>query len=87
MDENEKNLNVAWSDIEGEGLVRVVPTDSFATGVALSAELAKIAEAQQHDPDVLVTNNKVVITLYSHDEQAVTERDHAFARAVDELIG
>ncbi len=87
MDENEVNLNVAWSDIEGEGLVRVVPTDSFGTGVAFVAELAKIAEAQNHDPDVLLTNNKVVITLYSHDENAVTERDREFAKAVDQLIG
>ena len=87
MDENEANLNVAWSDIEGEGLVRVVPTDSFGTGVAFVAELAKIAEAQNHDPDVTLTNNKVVITLYSHDAQAVTERDRAFARAVGQLIG
>ena len=87
MSENETNLNVAWSEIEGEGLVRVVPTDSFGTGVAFVAELAKIAEAQNHDPDVLLTNDKVVITLYSHDAQAVTERDHAFAAAVDELIG
>lgn len=87
MDENETNLNVAWSDIEGEGLVRVVPTDSFATGTAFVAELAKIAETQQHDPDVLLTHNKVVITLYSRDEQSVTKRDHAFAQAVDQLIG
>lgn len=87
MDENEVNLNVAWSDIEGEGLVRVVPTDSFGTGVALVAELAKIAEAQNHDPDVLLTNSKVVITLYSHDENGVTERDRTFAAAVDQLIG
>lgn len=87
MDENEKNLNVAWSDIEGEGLVRVVPTDSFRSGAAFVAELAHIAEEQGHDPDVLLTNDKVVITLYSHDEQAVTERDRKFAHAVDELIG
>lgn len=87
MSENETNLNVAWSDIEGEGLVRVVPTDSFGTGVALVAKLASIAEAQNHDPDVLLTNDKVVITLYSHDENAITERDHRFAQAVDQLIG
>ena len=87
MDENETNLNVAWSDIEGEGLVRVVPTDSFGTGAMFVAELAKIAEAQQHDPAVLLTHNKVIITLYTHDEQAVTERDRSFARAVDQLIG
>jgi len=87
MTDNESNLNVAWSDIDGEGLVRVVPVDSFRTGVELVAKLAEIAEAQNHDPDVQLSNDKVVITLYSHDVQDVTERDHAFAQAVDELIG
>jgi len=87
VDENEAGLSVEWSQIEGEGLVRVVPTEDFKTGVLLVAELAQIAEAQNHDPEVLLTNDKVVITLYSHDVQDVTERDIKFARTVDELIG
>lgn len=80
------DLNVAWSDIEGEGLVRVVPTDSFRGGTLLVAKLADLAEQQGHDPDVLLTNSKVVITLFSHDVQDITERDLAFARAVDSLL-
>lgn len=87
VDENEAGLSVEWSQIEGEGLVRVVPTDSFGTGVAFVAELARIAEAHNHDPEVLLAHDKVVITLYSHDVQDVTERDIEFARAVDALIG
>ena len=87
MSDNEINLNVAWSDIEGEGLVRVVPTDSFHTGVTLVVELAKIAEVQGHDPDIQLSRDKVIITLYSHDAQDVTDRDRKFASAVDELIG
>ena len=86
-DNKESGLNVAWSQIDGEGLVRVVPTDSFATGVHFVAELAHIAEAHDHDPEVLLTHDKVVITLYSHDVQDVTDRDVAFAKAVDQLIG
>lgn len=80
------DLDVAWSDIDGEGLVRVVPTDSFRAGVELVVKLAELAEAQGHDPDVQLTNSKVVITLFSHDVQDVTERDIAFARAVDTLL-
>lgn len=86
-DNKETGLNIAWSQIEGEGLVRVVPTDSFRTGVMFISELATIAEAQGHDPDVTLSHDKVVITLYSHDVQDVTDRDVTFARAVDELIG
>ena len=86
MDNLPEDLNVAWSQIDGEGLVRVVPTDSFRAGTILVAKLAELAEAQGHDPDVLLTNSKVVITLFSHDVQDVTERDIAFARAVDLLL-
>lgn len=86
MDNLPEDLNVAWSNIDGEGLVRVVPTDSFRVGSVLVAKLAELAEAQGHDPDVLLTNNKVVITLFSHDVQDVTERDFAYARAVDLLL-
>lgn len=81
-----EDLNVAWSSIDGEGLVRVVPTDSFRAGAALVAKLAELAEAQGHDPDVLLTNSKVVVTLFSHDVQDVTERDFTYARAVDLLL-
>jgi len=85
--EDLKDLHVEWSNIDGEGLVRVVPTDSFRSGVVLVAKLAEIAETQKHDPDVLLTNKKVIITLFSHDVSDVTERDIAFARAVDQLLG
>ena len=81
------DLNVAWSNLDGEGLVRVVPVESFSTGVLFVTKLAELAEAQSHDPDVLLTNSKVVITLFSHDVQDVTDRDITFARAVDSLIG
>lgn len=87
MDNLPEDLNVAWSNIDGEGLVRVVPVESFSTGALFVARLAELAEAQGHDPDVLLTNSKVVITLFSHDVEDVTDRDIEFARAVDALIG
>jgi len=82
-----QGLNVEWSNIDGEGLVRVVPTDSFRAGVELVAKLAEVAERQNHDPEVLLEHDKVTITLISHDVSDVTERDIEFAKAVDELLG
>lgn len=86
MEINESNLNVAWSLIDGEGLIRVVPTSSFGEGVAIVARLAEIAEHQGHDPEVLLESDKVTVTLYSQDTQAVTQRDIQFAQAVDAFI-
>jgi 4a-hydroxytetrahydrobiopterin dehydratase len=86
MDENEKGLNVGWSHIDGEGLVRVVPTGSFREGFVLVGKLAELAEQLNHDPDVLLSNQKVVITLYSHDVNDVTERDYEFAKRADKFI-
>lgn len=81
-----QGLSVGWSNIDGEGLVRVVPTNSFRAGVELVAKLAELAEEQNHDPDVVLTSSKVIITLFSHDVSDVTERDIKFAKTVDELL-
>jgi 4a-hydroxytetrahydrobiopterin dehydratase len=80
------SLHVDWSLVEGEGLVRVVPLDTFRQGMQLVVRITELADQHNHHPDVLLTSSKMVLTLISHDEQRVTERDIAFARALDELL-
>lgn len=80
------DLNEEWSQLDGQGLVRVVPVDSFKTAVILTIRLAELAEQQGHDPDLAVSNQKVVISLTTHSESAVTDKDFAYAKAVDELL-
>jgi 4a-hydroxytetrahydrobiopterin dehydratase len=81
-----KELNVAWSSIPGQGLVRVFDTGSFSAGVELIVRLAKIAEAQDHNPDVRLTPEDVEVTLTTPSAGGVTEQDIQFAKIVDHQL-
>ena len=75
------DLNVAWSSIEGEGLVRVIPTDSFKTGFIVVANIGKQAEELGLYPEVTLNSEKVIITIDDDNPKA-----HDLARKIDELL-
>lgn len=78
-------LNVAWSDIPGQGLVRVFNTGSFNSGVKLINQIAKIAQEHNHHPDIHLTFSEVEVTLSTHSVGGVTQRDIDLAKAIDQL--
>ena len=44
-----------------------------------------LAEQANHHPDILLSWNKVTLTLVSHSAGGLTEKDFALARAISEL--
>jgi len=78
-----QTLNVAWSAIPSQGLVRVFETGSFAEGVALIGKLAQIAEKRDHHPAIRLTVDEVEVTLITHDAGGITNRDVAMAQEID----
>ncbi len=80
-----EELNVAWSAIPGQGLVRVFETSNFAEGLALVNEIAKVAEAQNHHPDVTLRYNEVELTTTTHSASGVTQKDIDLAKSIDKL--
>jgi 4a-hydroxytetrahydrobiopterin dehydratase len=81
-----KELNVAWSAIPGQGLVRVFATKNFAEGVALVVRVADIADRINHHPDVHLLYDEVEITLITHETGSVTTHDFELAKAIDQAI-
>jgi len=47
--------------------------------------VAKIAEKEQHHPDIDIRWNKVTLALTTHDAGGLTEKDFALAKKFDEL--
>jgi 4a-hydroxytetrahydrobiopterin dehydratase len=47
--------------------------------------VAAVANRQNHHPDIAISWNRVTIRTWSHDANAITERDAALARAIDAL--
>lgn len=66
-------------------LVITYDTGSFARGAGLIAGIAPIADQHNHHPDVALTYPRVEITLWSHDVDALTDRDIRLARAITAL--
>jgi 4a-hydroxytetrahydrobiopterin dehydratase len=57
-------------------------TGSFATGVALIDEIARLADAADHHPDVDLRYPGVTVRLSSHDIGGLSRRDAALAREI-----
>ena len=78
-------LNVGWSAIPGQGLVRVFETGSFKAGVTLLVRLAEVVAQFDHDPTIRLHSDQLEVTLTTLDAGGVTERDIELAGAIDKL--
>ena len=71
---------------EDDALVRDFEFKDFAVAMAFVNEVAEIAEARNHHPDILIHGwNKVRLTLSTHSEGGVTDNDRELAEQIDGL--
>jgi 4a-hydroxytetrahydrobiopterin dehydratase len=87
---NHEQIEAALAELDGwgfrdEGFVRTFRFADFVHAVDFVEELAEIAEAQKHHPDIDIRYNKVTLRLSSHDAGGVTQRDVRLAEAIQEL--
>lgn len=79
------NINVGWTHIPGEGLVRVFETDSFGEGLALVNQIAKVVMDLRHEPEIILRVDEVDITTFTPDAGGVTQKDIDLAKAIDAI--
>jgi 4a-hydroxytetrahydrobiopterin dehydratase len=61
--------------------------ENFAEALAFVNKVGLIAESLDHHPDILLHSwNKVKITVSTHSEGGVTEKDFNLANKMEELI-
>jgi len=60
--------------------------DTFAAAVAAFNTIAALSDAADHHPDLFNSYTTVKITLTSHDQAAVTQRDLDLAASIDEAL-
>ena len=74
-----------WRE-EGTALVKDFELADFATAMGFVNQVAEMAEAANHHPDILIHGwNKVRLTLSTHSAGAVTQADHDLAAGIDGL--
>lgn len=85
IDKRLEEINEAWSVVGGASLVRVFETKDFSEGVDLIRKIERMANELNHHPDVDLTYGKVVVTVTTHSESGLTNKDFEFAAKVDSI--
>ncbi len=57
--------------------------DDFKASMAFVNRVAELAEAADHHPDINIKYNRVKLTLSTHSEGGITEKDFALAGQID----
>jgi 4a-hydroxytetrahydrobiopterin dehydratase len=58
---------------------------TFMSAIAFVNRVAELAEQEDHHPDILITYRTVALTLSTHSEGGVTEKDISLAHRADRL--
>lgn len=70
---------------KGSSITRLYEFKDFVAAMKFVNAAAKIAEQANHHPDIDIRWNKVKLTLSTHDEGGLTEKDTALARRFNSL--
>ena len=68
---------------DGDEIEKKFKFDNFKASMAFANRVADLAEAADHHPDISIKYNRVKLTLSTHSEGGVTEKDFALAAQLD----
>lgn len=68
---------------EGASITRTYVFKDFPGAVRFVNRIAQLAEKAWHHPDIDIRWNKVVLTLSTHDEGGLTQKDFKLAKQFD----
>jgi len=86
---SDSELEKALADLDGwdgdtSGIRRSVKAPTFASGIRLVDEVAEVADAMDHHPDIDIRWTTVTFSCVSHSDGGVTAADITLARRIDE---
>jgi 4a-hydroxytetrahydrobiopterin dehydratase len=74
-----------WSK-HAQTIGRTFKFEGFMMGIDFVRRIAKQALKINHHPDIDIRFDKVTLTLTTHDEGGITEKDFLLARKCDEVF-
>jgi len=83
-------MSSTWERVQtsaGDALVKEFDCGDFKGSVAFLNQVLPLAEAADHHPDVTISWKTVTVTLSTHSEGGVTDKDFALAEQIDGLSG
>jgi 4a-hydroxytetrahydrobiopterin dehydratase len=72
---------------ENDEIFKTFEFDDFPTAVEFVNGVARLAERYDHHPDIDIRYNKVRLTLSTHSEGGITEKDFTLANDIEQTLG
>ncbi len=72
-------------EVSGNEIRKVYKMKNFIDSIGFVNKVAILAEKADHHPDILIKYSKVSISLSTHSEGGITEKDFNLASQVDEI--
>lgn len=88
---SKKSIKLHLPDISGwkmrrSAIERKYIFKGFADSLSFVNRIAKQSQRSNHHPDIRIRFNKVDLSLTTHDEGGITEKDFALAAAFDRIF-
>ena len=77
-------LSSGWNVADGK-LKKVFPFENFNRGVVFINDIATIAEAENHHPDIGLHFNQVEVEFFTHSIGGLSINDFIMASKIDEI--
>jgi 4a-hydroxytetrahydrobiopterin dehydratase len=71
--------------LSGDYIVKEFKFGTYLDGLEFAYSLGKIAEQEDHHPDILIKWKRVNVTLSTHDIKGLSENDFIIAAKTEEL--
>lgn len=84
----EKYLNLLtcrWEVIDGIKIRHEFRFDNFEGSMKFANSVAKLAQKQNHHPNIHIYYNRVIIDLSTHSVHGLSENDFVMAAKIEEL--
>lgn len=80
-----KELKLDWEVVEGKKIQHEFKFKDFVGAISFVNKVADLAEAEGHHPNIHIYYSKVVIDLYTHKINGLSENDFIMAAKLEEI--
>ncbi len=81
-----QQLDNEWKIIEEHHLEKEFKFKDFKEALEFTTKVGKLAEEQNHHPDIYLSWGKVKVTIWTHKIDGLTESDFILAAKIEQLV-
>lgn len=74
-----------WQEINQDYIQKTFLFLDYKEALDFTNKISKVAEAQQHHPEITLKYGKVIIKLSTHEPEGITIKDIELAKLIDEI--